>query len=238
MRIKRYILIFIVVFTVLSYVAFRTNTITSKNTVPAYWVWGGIGIDDIPDKHAELYLQQGYFKITKTNQAYYRHRGLYAYPAFFNNIHLVYRLDNLVTITSVTSIIKHDIARWRRHNVKVIGVQLDFDAATRKLADYVEYLGKIKHNIDSNLIFSTTGLGTWLLEADSNTLARFENTVDYIVYQLYVGRRPIKNITSYERKLRQLKAPFKTGLLKGQLLKNNNIKDNSNYKGSIIFYQK
>lgn len=217
---------------------FRTSS--SLTLVPSdYWIWAGIRERDVPVGQ-DYYVYQGQFS-TKQGVVDYERLGLHPYPLQARTVVLVYRMvGDFVAPEDILSVFQEQVARWQRHGVSVVGMQIDFDSATSKLLLYGDFLQRLRAAIPNHYRLSITGLGDWILYGDEDALKKISGSVDEIVFQLYQERKAIDSADSYVRELENFSFPFKVGLLSGvqdeasvrTLLKN------KNFKGIIYFVQR
>ena len=115
-------------------------------------------------------------------------------------VHLVFNADagvlrhfedyDLKTIVpQIAQRMEQQVRAAEKSGVKVIGVQLDFDVATRLLPRYADLITKVRaakpmFQRRPGFQFSMTGLMSWL---GTNSLERLSNEVDFIIPQAYEG---------------------------------------------------
>ena len=233
---ERWIIFVLGIFLTLGFTAsFFTQT---PNTPTHYWIWAGIR-PHVPKKDAVLYIYQGH--ITQAfEKTQYERLGVAPHP-LPHDIYLVYRIGGaLPDPETLLSIFHANCARWTRHKVKVLGLQLDFDAPTSKLSVYGNFLEKVRKELPSDYHLSLTGLGDWVLNGQQKDLEKMSRSSNEIVFQLYQGRTALPNIHTYLSKLARLSIPFKIGLLAKDdpQLYVAQVKQNPFFKGTILFIQK
>jgi hypothetical protein len=170
-----------------------------------YWIWAGIKRSDA-GQGSYFYLYQGCF-----NKENYTKLGLYPYPLKAKKIFLTYRLNSIKDPEKVLKIFKKDTKAWRRHGVKINGLQIDFDCPTAKLFLYANFLKKIKKSLKSKSCLSITGLLDWAQKKDQTK--EIMQWTDEIVFQLYQGRKMLSNCNSYLAQLENYPFSFKVGIL-------------------------
>jgi hypothetical protein len=97
----------------------------------------------------------------------------------------VLRLDGtLATLdrSLVESALDQIISGWRREQVKLVGIEFDYDCATSKLTAYTEFITDIRSGLARDLSVSITVLPTWI---GSRALPRLLGTVDQAVLQVH-----------------------------------------------------
>lgn len=204
---------------------------------PQYWIWAGILPSDAP-ADTELLIYQGNF-LGKDDGWNYEHKGIYPSP---NNskVQLVFRMHELPEPAFVSGTIHKYILNWRRHDVNIAGVQLDFDSPSAKLEIYAIFLRKVRGLLSNELEFSITGLGTWLADTGPETLKVLHASVDYVTYQLYVEREPLSHPERYIRFLMNNKYPYKIGMLAANapVVDIQMLTKNTAFKGVSYFIQR
>lgn len=74
---------------------------------------------------------------------------------------------------------------WQRSGVNVVGIEVDHDCATGRLAHYAEWLENL--HLPAGLRLSITALPTWV---HSDSLRRLSEAVDEVVLQVHAIRAP------------------------------------------------
>lgn len=233
---KRWRIFIVGILLILGFISYYATQI--KNTPTHYWIWAGIR-PHVPVKEAILYIYQG--QLTQTFQkTQYERLGVAPHP-LSHDIYIVYRIGGaLPDSETLLSIFHANCAHWARHKVKVLGLQLDFDAPTSKLCVYGDFLEKVRKELPSSYHLSLTGLGDWILNGQQKDLEKMSRSSNEIVFQLYQGRAALPNIHTYLSKLARLSIPFKIGLLAKDdpQLYVAHVKQNPFFKGTILFIQK
>jgi len=227
-------LILIIVIATLS---LQAKTVSALDD-PQYWIWAGIVPENAPAQ-AELIIYQGNFIGNKGNYGF-EHKGLYPYPLRNHSVQLVFRLHHLLDPQYVSSVISKCVYDWNRHEVTIKGIQLDFDSPSAALLDYARFLRQLRPLLSSALTFSITGLGAWLADASMQELNTLHNSVDYITYQFYQGRRSFSYPEKYISFLSRNPNPFKVGLLysKVKTISVTKLESNPAFQGLSYFIQK
>ena len=105
--------------------------------------------------------------------------------------------------------------RWRGHESRFAGVQVDFDAATLRLGSYAAFLRDLRRRLPPGVRLSATGLMDWSANAPPDDLASLAGVVDEIVVQTYQGRATIPGYQRYLPSLARLRVPYRVGLVEG-----------------------
>ncbi|WP_321949528.1 DUF3142 domain-containing protein [Paraburkholderia sp. J10-1] len=85
------------------------------------------------------------------------------------------------------------LAAWRAHGVTVASVEIDYDCATSRLADYARFLQTLRRVISTNgaIPLTITALPTWLQSADLDVLLA---SSDEAVLQLHAVMNPVEGL--------------------------------------------
>ena len=199
------------------------------------WVWAGHSIGHHQNKI--LYIFQGHFD-QKGGRPRFERLGYYPHRLEAKGVYLVYRLDQLISADFVVQRIMSDSSKWKSHGIDPIGVQIDFDAASSKLDQYGEYLALLKVQLPPDIKLSITALVDWLLSGNKVSLTRLTQISDEIVFQLYQGTKPIRNLEGSIPAFQSLEAPFKIGIVDADQNASSSyaaLLKNRNSAGCIIF---
>jgi hypothetical protein len=107
------------------------------------------------------------------------------------------------------------LRRWRTAGNLVIGLQIDFDAHTRRLGEYAQFLADLRARLPADCRLSITGLLDWSSQGDSVALDALGGVVDEVVLQTYQGRHTIPSYQAYMASLGRMTIPFRIGLAEG-----------------------
>jgi Protein of unknown function (DUF3142) len=108
-----------------------------------------------------------------------------------------------------------DLARWQAAGNRVVGLQVDFDAATPRLDEYGTFLKRLRTRLPAPYKLSVTGLMDWSANADPAHLASLKGVVDEVVVQSYQSRTTIPGYERYLAKLARVPVPHKVALVEG-----------------------
>ncbi len=179
----------------------------------AFWLWAGVKPQPVLDKAKTIYILEGEVR-GGDRPVLHRLRG--GTPRVKHaDVWLVYRVESIRWGTDIVPQIKSDLARWRRSSGRVIGVQIDFDAATRGLEGYAAFLKTLRTQLPPDSKLGVTGLMDWSSRADPAGLKAVAASVDEIIIQTYQGRETIPRYQNYLRQLDRLNIPYKLGLVQG-----------------------
>lgn len=179
---------------------------------PAYWLWAGHNVQAVPESSV-LYIYQGNIRATDKGVTFHS-KGMHPFPLRNRQIFLVFRLYGAFPDAhDVVKLYKNLATRWEQHGPKVLGLQIDFDAATSKLGPYADYLEVLRRTLPDDKKLSITGLGDWTSLENPAQLKRLTNIADEVVFQMYQGKTAFPDKSTYIRALEKTGIPFKLGLL-------------------------
>lgn len=206
----------------------------------SYWLWAGITADDAPT-NSELYVYQGLISSKDGISIYERH-GLYPHPIKAQKLYLSYRLEGrLPDPQFVVQTFKDTLKKWERHPVLINGLQLDFDSPTSKLLIYSNFLSEIRHKLPKQYELSITGLGDWAVYGDKQAMQGISQNTNEIIFQLYQGRKELRDVETYINALSRYPLPYRIGLLVDSPQNRKYIdflSKNDNFNGVVYFLQK
>lgn len=129
-----------------------------------------------------------------------------------------------------------DAARWEAAGTRLVGIQIDFDARTKGLTQYAEFLADLRRRLPAKYRLSVTGLLDWSAQGDPAQLARLQGVVDEVVIQTYQGRKTIPGYETYLASLARLPIPYKVGLVQGGEWKAPpGLEADSEFRGYVVF---
>ncbi len=131
------------------------------------------------------------------------------------DVWLAYRVHTLHWTQHEYAILLAQLHRWREAGNKVVGVQIDFDAHTLHLREYLEFLQGLRRQLPPEFRLGITGLLDWSSHIDSDQVNQLRGIVNEVVVQTYQGRHAIENYSAYLPRVSELNLPFKIGLIQG-----------------------
>lgn len=178
----------------------------------AFFLWAGVRPPPVLDKAKTAYLLAG--EIRAAGPARFvplRATPRAARPALW----LVVRAERLDWGRPLEQQLLDELARWDAAGNRVIGLQVDFDAATRGLGNYAQFLEGLRQRLPRQYQLSVTGLMDWGANGDPAVLARLAGIVDEVVVQTYQGRSTIPGYAAYFDRLARLPVPHRIALIEG-----------------------
>ena len=109
--------------------------------------------------------------------------------------------------------IAQQLTRWQQQGNPVTGIQIDFDARTLRMQQYVTFLQQLRQRLPEHYTLSITGLLDWSNHTSPELVNQLAGIVSEVVVQTYQDRHTIHNYTDYLPKLARLRIPFKVGLV-------------------------
>lgn len=199
----------------------------------AFWLWAGVAPQPVLKQARTIYLLDGEVRAGQPA----RYVPLLAQPPRLMDkaVWLVVRTDTLDWPDGAYARLLADLEVWRAEN-NVQGVQLDFDARTRDLGRYVEFLRNFRHRLPARYRLSITGLMDWSANGDPRALAKLKGTVDEVVVQTYQGRGTIPGYDAYFARMRGFPIPFRVGLVQdGRWVEPPELRANPAFRGYVVF---
>lgn len=133
---------------------------------PAFWLWSGVKASDELKNAQTVYLHQGEVLIRSGNVVFQR-LGLPVSRLTFPSIWLTVRFTTLDVPEVIPARIIRLMQRWQNAGNHVVGLQVDFDAATHQLTDYARFLQQLRQQLPAEFALGVTGLLDWAKQAMS-----------------------------------------------------------------------
>jgi hypothetical protein len=129
-----------------------------------------------------------------------------------------------------------DLTRWDAAGNRLAGLQIDFDARTRGLAGYAQFLAELRRRLPARYRLSVTGLMDWSAGGDPAALVRLAGTIDEVVIQTYQGRRTIPGYQHYMASLMRLPMPYRVAIVEGgEWQEPPGLAADPEFKGYVVF---
>ena len=199
----------------------------------AFWLWGGVASQPVLEYARTLYLLEGEVRDGKP----VRYISLRATPRLKGQkLWMVVRTDTLSWPDDAFRIVLGRLEQWRAGGNEVQGLQVDFDAGTRRLGGYTSFLKDIRQRLPGNYRLSITGLLDWSAHGDPPALRALRGTVDEVIVQTYQGRDTIPGYEAYFDRMGNFDLPFRVGLVQGgRWIEPAGLKGNPNFRGYVVF---
>jgi Protein of unknown function (DUF3142) len=200
----------------------------------AFWLWAGAQPQPVL-KHAKtIYILQSEIRDMPKPRLVSLRPG--TPDVDHADLWIVYRTETLAWEDDIVPQIRADLARWRAAGNSVVGVQIDFDAATNGLSGYADFLRLLRAQLPPDAKLSVTGLLDWSSQGNSTDLNTLAGVVDEVVLQSYQGRDTIPDYEAYLASLSRLDMPYKIGLVQhGKWNAPSALARDPDFRGYVIF---
>lgn len=178
----------------------------------AFWLWSGTRSQSLLSRANILYLHQGEI-LARPSGARFIKLGRSPTPLFGKRLWLVVRVNALPLSAKHEKMLERLYRAWLNQGARVIGIQIDFDAATHRLDRYGHALTRLRQVLPKACRLSVTGLLDWAKTGDIAQLNRLP--VDELVIQTYQGTQTVNDYEAYLPAMAHLTLPFKVGLVQG-----------------------
>ena len=217
------------------------NAAVNADDYEAFWLWGGVSSQPVLNKARTLYVLQGQISSARSEQhrrVNFVAQGMPVAKLPQAEVWVVYRAHTLRWPEPVYRQLLGQVDRWRRAGNNVIGIQIDFDARTRYLNEYVDFLRDLRQRLPQNYRLSITGLLDWSSNADAEVIGQLKGVIDEVVVQTYQGRQSVPDYAAYLPRMNRLGLPFKIGLIQGgEWQAPEHLQDSPWFRGYVVFLQ-
>jgi len=202
-----------------------------------YWLWAGVRTRPEIASAKTIYLLQGEVALEAPGGSISIKPQGGAQPApHHQDLWIVYRVGTLEWSPDVFASLIRKYSNWKAVSGKIHGVQIDFDAGTRNLANYVEFLKSLRQQLPQGCKVSVTGLMDWAANANTDEINKLSGVVDEVVFQTYRKDKTVDDIDKYLRKMERIQIPFKIGLGEGALWDTSApIARHQYFRGYVVF---
>jgi len=199
----------------------------------ACFLWAGVPAPDYLREAQSVYLLAGEIRAGDPLR-YVRLRAVpREAPA---EIWLTVRVERIDWDDAAYEAVLGDLARWHMAGNRLAGLQVDFDAKTRGLGRYAEFLRELRERLPPSYALSITGLMDWSTGGDPQELAKLAGTVDEMVVQTYQGRETIPGYEAYLASLKRLGMPYRIGIVEGGEWRTpDGLEDDPEFRGYVVF---
>lgn len=201
----------------------------------AFWLWSGVRPGPELKAAHTVYLHQGEV-VTQQGQAVFVRMGLPVSRLTFPHIWITTRMETLAVPDEMLVRMVRLAQRWSQAGNQVIGLQIDFDAATHSLDQYSAFLQRLRKALPAEFSLGVTGLLDWAKTGNVATLNALP--IDELVIQSYQGRQTVSHYADYFPALLGLRIPFRLGLVQnGRWDKQDEQRLLASpwYRGSVVF---
>lgn len=200
----------------------------------AFWLWAGVRPQPVLDRAKRVYILQGQVSTRDTVRLIAQRPAI---PRIEHaDVWMVVRVETLRWPPQIYDQLLVQLERWRAAGNRVVGIQIDFDARTRHLEGYADFLTGLRARLPADCRLGITGLLDWSANGDPAGLDALAGVVDEVVLQIYQGRRVIPGYAGYLARLDRLKLPFRIGLLQnGEWRAPPGLEFNPNFRGYVVF---
>ncbi|HEX8596740.1 MAG TPA: DUF3142 domain-containing protein [Pseudomonas sp.] len=207
----------------------------------AFWLWGGVSSQPVLARAKTLYVLQGQISSSRREQhrrVNFIAQGMPITQLPQTEVWVVYRAHTLRWPEPVYRQLLGQVNRWREAGNNVVGIQIDFDARTRYLDEYVEFLRDLRQRLPRHYRLSITGLLDWSSNADAQSIVKLKDVIDEVVVQTYQGRHSIPDYAAYLPRMNRLEMPFKIGLIQnGEWQAPGFLQASPWFRGYVVFLQ-
>lgn len=202
----------------------------------AFYVWPGVRPAERV-KPKTLYLLDGEVRQEGAPEFIPLRMGLPRLPG--KAVWLVVRTERLDWTEEVYATILADLQRWQASGNDVVGLQIDFDAATRGIEGYAGFLADLRRRLPPQWRLSVTGLLDWSAHGDPRALITLARIIDEVVVQTYQGKHTIPGYEKYFRQMVHFPIPFRVALVQGGAWQAPpGLERNSRFRGYVVFLLK
>lgn len=199
-----------------------------------FWLWPGVTPGRRIDHAKALYVLHGEVRADEQGRIV-QLRAPMRLPRSAE-FWLVLRVETLAWKPAVYHQLALAIARWEKAGNRLRGIQIDFDAETRQLDRYAQFLSDVRQRLPARYALSITGLLDWSAQGDPAALAALAGVVDDIVLQSYQGRRTIPGYARWLRRLSALPIPFYIGVVEGGAWREpKHLRRQEHFRGYVVF---
>ncbi|HEV3430834.1 MAG TPA: DUF3142 domain-containing protein [Paraburkholderia sp.] len=204
----------------------------------SFWLWAGVKPQAVLHDARTIYVLQGQIEAAPGDESQVRFiaQGVASPDAPKARIWLTYRAHTLRWTPRVTQIMLAQLARWRASGHTINGIQIDFDARTLHLQDYLDFLRTLRATLPADCRLSITGLLDWSSRIDTEQVNQLKHIVDEVVVQTYQGRHTIASYDAYLPRVARLQLPFRIGIIEdGVWDAPSYLAQNPWFRGYVVF---
>ncbi|EIX1533304.1 DUF3142 domain-containing protein [Cronobacter sakazakii] len=201
----------------------------------AFWLWSGVRPSAALREAEVIYLHQGDV-VTRHGKPTFVRLGQPVARLRAPALWLTVRLERLDITDETLDTLARLPVRWAQAGNPVTGLQIDFDAATRRIGNYGQFLTRLRARLDARFALGVTGLLDW---AQTGSVAQLNALpVDELVVQTYQGRHTVPGYARYLPALLGLRISFKIGIAQNgewDKAQEKTLAASPWYRGAVIF---
>lgn len=201
----------------------------------AFWLWSGVWSQPVLKQAETLYLHQAEIVTGRQGARFLKlgqPLGKLQAPALWITV----RVTTLDIPDEVLAAVLRLPARWAAAGNRVVGLQIDFDAATYQLDKYAAFLNHLRSQLPAEFALGVTGLLDWAKTGNISQLNGLP--IDELVIQTYQGKRTVTQYEQYLPALLKLRVPFKIGLVQQGVWNTQwqqRLATSPYYRGEVVF---
>jgi hypothetical protein len=200
----------------------------------AFWLWAGVKPTAALNGAETLYLLDGELRADARGRYTALRPGVPRLPG--KRLWLVIRTDTIDWPDRAVPALTDRLDLWGAAGNRIEGLQVDFDARTRGLSDYANFLRQLRRGLPRRYRLSITGLMDWSANGDPAALEALAGTIDEVVIQTYQGRETIPGYETYFERMGGFGLPFKVGLVEGGRWRAPaGLSAEPNFRGYVVF---
>ncbi len=116
----------------------------------AFWLWSGVAPQPVLARAETLYILQGQISQSRRRPGEGVRliaQGISVPRLARGEVWVVYRAHTLRWTPQIYQAVLNQVQRWKRAGNPVVGIQIDFDARTRYLDEYVDFLRDLRRRL-------------------------------------------------------------------------------------------
>jgi hypothetical protein len=226
-------ILLVILFTLLS----KSYADIDVNQYQQFWYWAGTKYQPILKDAKVVYLHRGQIDGYK-GKSYFKPQSGQGVITSDQQFWLVFRNHTLEWNESIYREIARQLAQWKKEGGNVIGIQIDYDVPTQKLAEYIQFLKKLRAWLSEEYQLSITGLLDWSRYANLENLAQLGDVIDELVIQTYQKRNTIPNYADYLQNMEKMPFSFKVGIAqRSDWVNPEYLEKLQGFSGYVVFLQ-
>ena len=200
-----------------------------------FWLWSAVRPQPVLAQAKTLYILQGQISEQQGISRFIP-QGIAVPRLRHGQIWLTYRVETLNWSENIYRSIRQQLIRWQKQGNPVAGLQLDCDARTLRMQEYIAFLTTLRQQLPEQYALSITGLLDWSNHTSPELVNQLADVVDEVVIQTYQGSHTIPTYAAYLSRLANLKIPFKIGLVQhGEWQTSAYLQQSAWFRGYVVF---